>query len=164
MNLRSLVRAAVGTLLLLPLAVSSTPPSLFWYLHVVPGRVERASGSLANHTVVLFGQEGEQWQLLGQCDGEGAERVGTLRNVFLTREDGRFQLAVSVCRTLDSLAVAVVYPDTVILGEPFSPESVQPEVVEKTGRREDGSFCDGDEYSYEDGYVYRHAEKIVHAR
>ena len=143
--------------------VTSTPPSIDWYIFNVDGRIERESGTLANHTVVLLGncRVLGSWDRIDTCDGEGTEPYGPFVTTTLTSEAGEFSLRASVCGSgypsCDTLAVGVVYPDTIIVGAPFAFNIVKPTEIEKTGKTqgESGFICTCDnEYTYVDGYIY----------
>ena len=117
MSTGSLARAACVLLMLAPLAVLSTtptpPPGRGFSLE---GTITRAGGgSLANHVVVPI-----LWNAApgdGQI-GFGCEVAGYLSNRTHTLTDnaGRFSLGFWTCETPETLAVAVLTPDTLIMG------------------------------------------------
>jgi hypothetical protein len=117
--------------LLAPLAVTSTPPSIPWDVFEVAGTLIRAVGSPADHTVVLVRRDYcngvKQWCRLINCDIEEASAYGPFVPMTLTAADGRFSLRVAVCNSywLDTLAVAVVYPDTMLAGDSFIPGDLE---------------------------------------
>jgi hypothetical protein len=154
-------------LLLVPIAVTSTPPAIDWYIFQVDGQVTRPAGTLKNHAVALFGKcFAEYWKQILTCDGEGAEEYGPFVTATLTADDGSFSLRVSTCGSgypnCDTLAVGVVYPDTVVMGTPFLFNSVKPTEIEKTGKSESGYGCGcDDEYTYVDGHIYNYPVKTV---
>jgi hypothetical protein len=171
-NRRYVLAATAIAALLLPLAVTSTPPAIDWYIFDVRGSVTRPSGSLANHPVQLYGncQGSQQLSPIGTCSGEGAEEYGPFTKVSLTDDNGRFHVRVSVCGSgypaCDTLMIAVVYPDTTVFGTPFVFNGVRPTTIEKTGtaiEEDTGVFdCSGKhEYTYVDGYIYTYPELTI---
>lgn len=170
--MKLLAKIFLVLLMLVPLAVTSTPPMIFWFIFDVEGSVERLGGSLANHTVQLYGTcaGSFDWVPLGTCNGEGAEDYGPFTRVALTNEEGEFHVRVSACGPFpgvcDSLVIAVIYPDTTVFGAPFAYDSVSPSVIEKTGttvEEDTGLFdCAGEhEYTYEDGYIYTYPFQTI---
>ena len=158
---RRFFHIAALLILLVPLAVTSTPPHIDWYLFRVSGHVVRPAGSLDNYTVVLMkydvrrNQDG--WARINECIVGRVDRQGPLVPVTLTNANGGFALSVAACDDYygdiehDTLAVAILLPDTVLMGTPFRVNSVQRIAVE--GKFEGDSPCD-DGYTYVDGYIY----------
>lgn len=161
----SYFRVAIVALLLVPMTVTSTSPLIQWYIFDIEGQILRSSGGLENHSVALLGYRsaGREWKRIQTCNGEGAEEFGPFITTSLTTAEGRFSLRVSVCGSghpfcCDTLAVALVSPDTMIIGSPFRFDAVKPTLLEKTGTEYDsgGCACDDDEYTYVDGYIYEY--------
>lgn len=166
---RRLFHIAALLILLVPLAVTSTPPHIDWYLFQVRGHVVRPAGSLDNYTVVLmvydnwWGRGG--WKRVGECLEGRVDDYGPLISVDLTDANGAFALNASACEMFpdlatDTLVVAVLLPDTTLLGTPFRVNSVQGTAVEVTAS-EGGSLCDDNEYTYVDGYIYKFPPRNV---
>jgi len=94
MRTRTFARGACWLLLLAPLVVTSTPPSIPWDIYDVDGMVVRASGSPANHTVVLVHKDYcdgvRQWCRLSNCEISDARQHGPFVPLALTGTDGGF--------------------------------------------------------------------------
>jgi hypothetical protein len=148
---RRLVLGALAAMLI-PIAVSSNSPPLQWFLYRVHGHLS-APGSLDQYAVVLFARD-TQWHPVSACHGEGAERYGPLVDMVLTDKNGYFKLNIASCgferSGYDTLAVAVVLPDTTYMGTPFRLDAVPPKVIQAHTENDYG--CDG--YDYVEGYVY----------
>jgi len=149
-------------LLLIPLSVTSTPPSLFIDIFEVSGTLARPGGSLADHAIVLvrndYCENGTTWCRNFNCYVDESAPYGPYTATTLTRDDGRFALRVAFCDSyaLDTMAVAVVYPDTMIVGDSFVPGNLSYTSIKKTGHRDnDGIFCGGEDYEYEAGRIHQ---------
>ena len=146
MRTNTLARATCGLLMLAPLAVSSTspspPPGNGFSLD---GTITRASGgSLANHVVVPI-----VWNI-APGDGEvgfGCEDAGYFpnRTHALTDAAGRFELGFWSCETPETLAVAVLTPDTLIMGSVVPMDALRGSYQVNTGEfeRAGSGGCDG---------------------
>jgi hypothetical protein len=143
------------------MVIESTSPAIDWYVFDVHGTIVRVNGSTEGLTVVLLGRCGSRhWTQLGTCDGEGAEPYGPFDTEELSPAAGRLSLRVSVCgsgypRCGDSLAVAVIYPDTMVVAPAFAFDSVKPTEIEKTGTEDVVYGCDK-EYTFVDGHIYKY--------
>jgi hypothetical protein len=108
----------------------------------------------------VVGKGGEmpsgEWTIIhSQCvDGD----YGSARDVDLTGASGTFNLSVWTCAPPDSLAAAVVSPDTLIVGDSVVRETLNySTMVQPTSHWEEGSGCDDGtnvESHYESGYAY----------
>ena len=84
--------------------------------------------------------------------------------VALTRESGRFSLSGSTAATdlVCSLTVAVVFPDTLLLGAPFDEGEPVYTEEEYYTYEEDGFLCDDTRTgSYVTSYVYYYDDIVV---
>jgi hypothetical protein len=153
-----LVRLAAWSLLLLPLAVTSTPPALPpYHEYAVTGNITRTGGgTLEGYAIVLmYGQKGH----------EGPVRWVRGGTPSLTNASGYFHVRSGQFydQPVDSLSLAMVNPDTVITGIPF-PTSEDPgyaNEVLKNGT-EDGFFCDKDVSKWiVEGYSHYYDNKIL---
>jgi hypothetical protein len=105
------------------------------------------------------------WKRAGECIVGSVTEYGPLISVALTDENGAFALNTSECDDFgdlasDTLAVAVVLPDTVLMGAPFrvnSGQRIEAEVTVDEG----GSLCDDNEYTFVDGYIYRFPPRTI---
>jgi hypothetical protein len=158
----SVMRTVLVVGLLAPIVVTSSPPHIHFYIFDVHGTLEVDGGSSPeNHAVVLLGFPswgGSEWEILSECGDRGID-YGPFVTTALTTETGKFGLRVPICGSgypsHDSLAVAVVYPDTIIVGPSFAYDVVKPTVIEATARREKDWGCDED-FTYPDGYIYEY--------
>lgn len=147
-NPRCVFKVVCIVLMLAPLAVVSTPPELPpYYAYNITDQVMRSSdSSLENIPVVLAARCGGEWRLIyPQETGCGYVFPDKGVTLALTRSNGRVSLSVYVQTLLDSMAIAVVFLDTVILGKPFSRRSAQfDEPIEEEYWHEDDSFLCSD--------------------
>ncbi len=90
---------------------------------------------------------------------------GSADDLALTGIDGKFYLSVWTRHPPDSLAVGVVSPDSLILGELTLRPDLNYSTIEKTGSYEEaGSGCDSGttvETSYVSAYAYRMVEGVT---
>lgn len=121
---------------------SSPPPPSHWF--ALSGYVTSiGGGSVANYTVGLFGRTtytGSEWERLGgscysgECLQQGARLV-------ITGENGRFSLGVCSCSKPDSVAAAVILPDTLMMSPPIPIADLNVTEFFKS-RKDDGLVCD----------------------
>jgi hypothetical protein len=130
----ALARIGAVLVLLAPLAVSSDSPDLPPENRFsVFGTLTRSGGGpLENHTVALLAKglcQDTTWALYPAA-------------IALTRPDGRFSLSQGgwYWELPCSLVVAVVWPDSMMLGTPFAAEGQY--VTEWDTRTNDGFLCD----------------------
>lgn len=146
-----LLRLVCWILLLVPIAVTSTPPALPpYHVYYVHGSIERTGGgTLDGFAIVLMFRESSGW------------RFGT---PDLTDEQGRFQVRTGeFYEELDSLVLAMVNPDTVLAGAPF-PTSEDPGLPIESlhNRTDEGFLCDDIESSWEvDRYDHFYTDKVL---
>jgi len=161
---RILIQIAMIALSMVPLAVTSNSPRLTWYRFKVHGRVTRPSGSLDNYTVTLVTRSHGEWSSFhSPC----AEYMSTSQPVSLTNENGGFALIVVSCGFEfeggvgnDTLAVAVILPDTTLIGAPFRVGGVSPSVTSGTCSS-GGIGCAENEYDCVYGYTYDYPAKNI---
>lgn len=150
-----LLRKACWTLLLVPLVVSSTPPSLPpYHEYVVDGSITRTGGgTLEGFAIVLMYKRSAPTEWV-----RGTSPALTDASGHFQVRSGEFHLS-----TVDSLAPAMVNPDTLIIGTPF-PTSEDPGYANESlhSGRDDGFFCDKDVTSWEvDGYTHYYENRIL---
>jgi hypothetical protein len=159
--MRSLSRLMLIAAVLSPMIGTSSEPKTDWYVFDIPGKLVATTGPAAGRAVVVLGWRSweNHWQALNTCDGYGAEPYGPFVASGVTDEEGRFRLRVSVCGSgypsHDSLAIAVVEPDTAIVGSSFSYDIVDPTVIEEQYTREKRWGCD-EQWTFPDGYIYQY--------
>lgn len=116
-------------------------------------------GSPYNYTVVLLGMGGQMAH--GEWNAISSECVdsdyGDARDVVLTDDDGYFNLSVWTRHPPDSLAVAVVEPDLLTLGDVSVRRSMESSPIEEmsTGPDDDSGGC-------EDGGVTTRSYVVAH--
>ena len=134
------------TLILLPLVASSSsfpPPGHLFTLH---GYVVPPSGqSVANYTVVMMargggcGSEGMWARLSSRCEEFGY----STRDVVITPPNGRYFLSVFTCCPPESIAAAIVLPDTLIVSQVVLTKDLRRSELEKQfSYVEEGFVCD----------------------
>jgi hypothetical protein len=151
---RHLLRVVSCILLLVPLAVtSSQSPEPPYHIYYIDGSIERAGGgNLQGFTIVLMHGVSGNWRQSGAPD--------------LTDEQGRFRVNSDEQYDLefDSLVVAMVSPDTTLIGNPFpASEDESPYAVESLHHGiEDGFLCDDTVSSWKvDGYEHGYTDKVL---
>lgn len=160
-EMRYLSRLMLIAAVLLPMVVTSSERHTDWYVFDIPGKLVATTGSAAERTVVVLGWRSweNRWQALTTCSGYGSEPYGPFVTACVTDGKGRFRLRVSVCGSgypsHDSLAVALVEPDTTIVGSSFSYNIVEPVVIEEQYTREKRWGCD-EQWTFPDGYIYQY--------
>ena len=163
MGARTLVRGACGLVLLVPLLVTSTPPSRPPVTsYRIRGQIlDSGRNPLENAPVTLAARCGIDGFVLLRAGRTDCGYVLDDQGIpaALTDVDGAFYLdVVSSSGWFDSLAVAVVYPDTFLMGQPFSIHSATNAfpLTESVPHVNDGSFCTSSiEYTDQTtGYVY----------
>lgn len=162
---RWLIRAVLIALLV-PFTVSSNTTPLTWHLFRLHGNVT-GPASLDNYTVALFSYTGVSyrnpgWGMVTVCHGDGdrAKRYSVLNSFALTKSDGSYSFNITECsffdeEIYDTVAVAVVLPDTVLMGEPFRLSPLHRDVI--TQHVDEG--CTG--YDRIDGYIYNIPTKNI---
>ncbi len=132
---------AIG-FLMVPIVVSSTPPSpppCHWFRF--KGRVSvEGGGSAQNYTVVVLGRGGKmvpgEWNTI-HSDCVDTD-YGSARDVALTDVDGDFDLSVWTRDPPDSLAVAVVQPSSLTVGNAIVRQGLDSNPIEETVTGDDG--------------------------
>lgn len=153
----TLARFGTILLLLVPLAVSSTPPlpPPVRQFDVRGTIVRSGGGSLSDHAITLL------WSRR-PCASEWLRFPGA---AALTREDGSFSVtgkAFDYSESVCSLVVAVVFPDTLLLGTPF--DEGEPYHTEEDTRSstEDGFLCNETHHTkFVTGYFYFQDDVVV---
>lgn len=106
--------------------------------------MQRAGGlSLENFAVVAVEKGGGdgQWSIVQSlCFYEKNEEV---HDLTLTRADGAFALSVWRCELPESIAAAIVFPESLLVGGPVSyHDLLSSEVEVMNDQLDDGFFCD----------------------
>jgi hypothetical protein len=163
-RIRTWIRAACWLALLTPIVVTSTPPEPPpWHAFGVSGYlVSGSGGSVANYSVVLMGEFDSGWRILHSCSPERAEEWGGTRDIFLTDHWGRYYLSVWNCSAPDSIAPAVVLPDTILFGPRIARRSLGNFRYDRTYEiEEDGFLCDDEhDVTVVDGYMYDNLDSL----
>jgi hypothetical protein len=150
------LRIVCLVLLLAPIAVTSTPPSLPpYHQYRIDGHIERAGGGTLEGFAIVLIYKRKTYD--GPTDWV---RGGT---PDLTDDRGRFQVLSGefYFDEVDSLSTAMVTPDTVIVGAPF-PASEDPGTPIKSfhTHAKDGFICDDVDSVWEvDGYAHYYTDK-----
>jgi hypothetical protein len=156
--MRTSIRILVLIVMLMPLAVTSTTPARQrWYQFYLSGILKSVSdASVANYTVAAMEKIDGSWRMVHSCQVGIAEGYGGTNDLFLTTHNGRFSLSVWSCAPIETIAAAIVLPDTIVLGTPIDRTSLY--YQEFTGTRaieEDGFLCNHTDYqNYIQGYMY----------
>ena len=146
--MKTRIRILAVVTLLTPLAVASTPPAPPapgpWYQFALSGFVKSASdASVANYTVATMGKIDGAWRLIHSCPVSIADDYGGTDDISLTDRFGRFSLSSWSCAPAESIAAAIVLPDTILLGTPIDRRSLSYQEYDGLYEvKEDGFFCD----------------------
>lgn len=152
--------------MLAPIVVTSTPPIPSpAHCFSASGFVRHSNGDpAANYTVIMVARgrfsPSLGWErLLSRC-GRPEDWSGP---VAITDSNGRFRVSPCACVEPDSIAVAVVLPDTMIVGDPIRRRSLSRyETDVDDSYTEDGFLCDDTvKSSYVDYYTYQHVDSII---
>jgi hypothetical protein len=161
---RAWIRAACWLLLVTPIVVTSTPPRPApWHNFLVYGAVEsRSGGSVGNYTVVLMGNPRDTWKVLHSCPSAVQDDYGGAQDIAITPANGRFWLDVWSCDRPESIAVAVVLPDTIIMGSRVWRRDYDYQEFWKEYETSDGGLCaDDEDVNVIDGYMYHGIDSLV---
>lgn len=164
MNTRKWICAACWVAVLTPIVVTSTPPlPPPWHSFSVDGTVEsRSGGSVENYTVVLMGNPDGTWRILQSCDRAVQQDYGGEHDISITRSNGRFGLNVWSCDRPDSIAAAVVLPDTIIMGSPVWRRDYYYQEFRREHETSDGGLCANEEdHIVIEGYMYYGIDSLV---
>ena len=118
---------------------------------------------MENYVVVLMGKVDDRWVRLRSCSVGMAREWGGATDIVVTPENGRFWLSVWSCTKPDSIAPAVVLPDSTILGSRVQRQGLEYQRYDRTEEIDgSGSFCEGDdEVTVVDGYMYRSLDSLT---
>ena len=151
-------------LLLLPLMASSSTPIIPGHLFTLRGFVDPSGDQLAaNYTVVMMGRGGcgsKGWvRVFPSCEQYGYG-YGT-RDIVIT--GNTYWLSVFTCCRPDSIAAAVVLPDTLIVSQVvLTRDLYRSEVEEAYSYGKDGFLCDDRiTGSYVSSYIYEAVDSVI---
>ncbi len=164
--MKTSIRILAIIMLLMPLAVTSTPPAQPpWHHFDLSGFLKSDSdGSVSNYTVGAMEHIRGSWRLVHSCRVAVADDYGGTNDVFLTGNFGRYYLSIWCCSPPESIAAAIVLPDTILMGKAIARASIlYPQ--EHTGTYEEGGggfFCEqSDTKQYVQGYMYGYIDSLV---
>lgn len=156
--MRTYIRILVIVLLLAPLTVTSTPPTPGpWHQFYLSGFLKSESdASVANYTVAAMQHTRGSWKMVHSCRVAIADDYGGANDLYLTNGFGRFNLSIWCCSPPESVAAAIVLPDTILMGKAIFPGALNRTVHSGTYKvKRDGFLCDDSETRYrDDGYLY----------
>lgn len=155
MSLTRRVRVLAWTILLAPIVVTSSSPDVPpGHCYDISGFVVRNDGRPVEDAAVVMlvwiGDFGGGWLRGDECCFSRA----TLTNVH-----GRYGLRTCAHARVDSVAAAVVTPDTIIVSQGYR-VSRQHVTVDEVPETEDGFFCDDTEWRIEN-YVYPSVDSVT---
>lgn len=167
-HVRPTVASGIVAIVLLPMIVTSSSSPSPGNCFRLSGFVVRSSGgSVANYTVVLVGRGGnvglgEEWERLDSNCGRD-EYFTFDGNIAITITNGRYFLQPCSCQLPDSIAAAVLLPDTMILSQPIARRSLSVyEAHTSYSYAEDGFMCDNTiTDSYLSNYVYGGVDSVI---
>ena len=163
-----ILRIAGWLVLLIPLVgITSEPLPEPWYEFSFVGRLERSGGGPLQGYPVVVVQDSSiapYWGTLRSCATRWPLQQPA-EDISLTTDEGYFSLHVVLCSPPhDTLAVAVVLPDTIIVGSRIDRRQIHySEYQQYYSYTEEKSFC-GDkmvEGDYLAGYSYRRVDSLV---
>jgi hypothetical protein len=115
-----------------------------------------------NYTVVLMGNPGGTWEILQSCDRAVQPYYGGEHDISITHSNGRFWLTVWSCDRPDSIAAAVVLPDTIIMGSRVWRRDYYYQEFRRRYETSDGGLCANEEdVTVIDGYMYTGIDSLV---
>jgi len=134
------------------LVTSTQPEPIPVNCFSVSGKVLKPGGEPGENYTVVF---------LGKGGGFGiSKKWSRISNdaITITSETGVYQLEACDLNIPDSIATAVVLPDTMILSEPVRTSSLE-QFEERGPHTSDGLFCDDTEWRV-DAYVFEHVDSL----